>query len=229
MKAYDDENQELGRLVKTHDPAAGQSSFAFDCSAVGAVECDVELFDSSGALIAIVRVGNGAAFTFADADADCPGGSDNEWSAALLLPAVQKLREARCAPISVLTLPDGSSVSDVKSYACAPVAPSVTTSGRRLRLTATGSYADGTAASIVITGVSFTPSGPRVAPDLDDDGDVDLADFGLFQTCFNGPNRAYASTGCVVADFDADHDVDLMDFGTLQACFNGPNRPPRCP
>jgi len=64
--------------------------------------------------------------------------------------------------------------------------------------------------------------------DLDGDGDVDLSDFGIFQSCFNGPNRSYAAGGCADADLDGDFDVDLSDFGMFQACFNGPNRPPAC-
>lgn len=67
-----------------------------------------------------------------------------------------------------------------------------------------------------------------VLPDFDSDGDVDLADFGFFQTCFNGPNRPFAFGSCAVADFDEDDDVDLSDFAAFLACFNGPNRPPAC-
>jgi hypothetical protein len=63
--------------------------------------------------------------------------------------------------------------------------------------------------------------------DLDQDSDVDLADFSYFQMCFNGPNRPInGGSECLPADIDDDHDVDLADFGTFQACFNGPNRPP---
>lgn len=61
--------------------------------------------------------------------------------------------------------------------------------------------------------------------DFDFDEDVDLVDFGVFQACFNGPNRAPKHTECGLADFDDDGDVDLVDFGAFQACFNGPNRP----
>ncbi len=68
----------------------------------------------------------------------------------------------------------------------------------------------------------------RVAADLDHDGDVDLADFAVFQGCFNGPNRPGRYSGCDAADLDTDLDVDLADFAIFQACFNGPNRPPRC-
>ncbi len=74
-------------------------------------------------------------------------------------------------------------------------------------------------------GCPVTPNG-CVASDFDEDGDVDLTDFGVFQACFNGPNRPYASPSCVPADFDTDTDVDLADFGLLQGCFNGPNVPP---
>jgi probable HAF family extracellular repeat protein len=71
--------------------------------------------------------------------------------------------------------------------------------------------------------------------DTDGDGDVDLADFGVFQSCFNGPNRPYAlpvgfDNDCKCLDVDpapnGDGDLDLADFGKFQSCFNGPNRPP---
>jgi len=64
--------------------------------------------------------------------------------------------------------------------------------------------------------------------DFDQDGDVDLNDFGHFQACFNGPNRLPATTGCADADLDRDQDVDIADFLIFQGCFNGPNRPPAC-
>ena len=68
----------------------------------------------------------------------------------------------------------------------------------------------------------------RVGGDFDQDGDADMADFTLFQLCFNGPNRSPNTYCAVDADFDDDGDVDLVDFGAFQACFNGPNRPPSC-
>ncbi len=77
-------------------------------------------------------------------------------------------------------------------------------------------------------GVTMTVT-PYVAPaDFDRDGDVDLADFSLFQLCFNGPNTPPALHCSVDADMDADSDVDLGDFALFQTCFNGPNRPPAC-
>ncbi len=68
----------------------------------------------------------------------------------------------------------------------------------------------------------------EVAPDFDRDGDVDLADFTLFQLCFNGPNEPPGAICSVDADFDNDGDADLHDFGVFTACFNGPNRPSAC-
>ncbi len=69
--------------------------------------------------------------------------------------------------------------------------------------------------------------------DVDGDTDVDLTDFGMFQACFNGPNRPWPpppldQQKCRCLDADTDGDVDLADFGAFQACFNGPNRPPSC-
>ncbi|MGB9623496.1 MAG: hypothetical protein ACPMAQ_01405 [Phycisphaerae bacterium] len=74
------------------------------------------------------------------------------------------------------------------------------------------------------------PTCSAVFGDADRDGDVDLADFGAFQACFNGPNRApHGGANCSCLDSDADTDVDLADFNAFQACFNGPNRPAKCP
>jgi hypothetical protein len=94
----------------------------------------------------------------------------------------------------------------------------------------------------VMTGGAFALTGgfwfPQILcqstpQDADGDGDVDLLDFGVFQTCFNGPNRPYAAAGnpeaCLCFDNNEDGDVDLLDFGPFQTCFNGPNRTPRCP
>jgi hypothetical protein len=69
--------------------------------------------------------------------------------------------------------------------------------------------------------------------DADGDADVDLADFGLFQGCFNGPNRPWNRSGrdeiaCVCFDDDRDGDVDLADYAIFEGCFNGPNRAAAC-
>jgi len=68
--------------------------------------------------------------------------------------------------------------------------------------------------------------------DLDLDGDVDVADFQLFQTALNGANRVPNAAIRAVSDFDGDldddGDVDIADFVIFQACFNGPNRSPAC-
>ncbi|MGB9626646.1 MAG: choice-of-anchor L domain-containing protein, partial [Phycisphaerae bacterium] len=60
--------------------------------------------------------------------------------------------------------------------------------------------------------------------DADGDGDVDIGDFGIFQDCFNGPNRPYKLDADVCFCMDADHDadIDVADFLVFQSCFNGP-------
>jgi len=67
-----------------------------------------------------------------------------------------------------------------------------------------------------------------VDPDLDLDGDVDLADFALFSLCFNGEGQPPAG-GCTSdADFDDDGSVTLSDFAELMVCFRGSGQPPAC-
>ncbi len=55
--------------------------------------------------------------------------------------------------------------------------------------------------------------------DLDLDGDVDDADFGLFFAAFSGPG---IPTGNPAADLDGDTDTDDADFGLAFAAFTGP-------
>ncbi len=77
---------------------------------------------------------------------------------------------------------------------------------------------DGT--TMTVTFVQFdSPDG-----DLDTDGDVDIVDYGIFQSqCFTGPNEAPGFPGlpmnCTPADFDTDTDIDLLDFGTFQTAM----------
>jgi probable HAF family extracellular repeat protein len=59
-----------------------------------------------------------------------------------------------------------------------------------------------------------------LAGDSDGDGDVDLGDFGRFQTCFTvAPPPA---PGCDTLDFDGDGDVDLDDFVVFEDSLGGP-------
>ncbi len=61
--------------------------------------------------------------------------------------------------------------------------------------------------------VGFAPA------DLDQDGDVDDADFALFFAAFSGPG---VPTGNPAADLDGDTDTDDADFGLAFAAFTGP-------
>ncbi|MBN1491837.1 MAG: hypothetical protein JXA69_18140 [Phycisphaerae bacterium] len=76
----------------------------------------------------------------------------------------------------------------------------------------------------------YTPYG-RVAvetfsdwADSDGDGDVDLTDYSVFSSAFNGPNRVPGGSPSDYRwDADFDGDVDLTDYNTFSALFNGPN------
>lgn len=64
-----------------------------------------------------------------------------------------------------------------------------------------------------------------VPPDLDGDGDVDLTDFGRFQTCLAGPGIPPPNPACLQADFSGDNDVDHADFNLLRGCMSGADVP----
>ncbi len=61
--------------------------------------------------------------------------------------------------------------------------------------------------------------GPFCPADLDQDSDIDVADFAMFAGCLAGPGQE-APAGCVLADTDTDGDVDLDDFAALQMTFS---------
>lgn len=72
---------------------------------------------------------------------------------------------------------------------------------------------------------------PKVAPDLDQDCDVDVDDFDLFAACASGPGISQnGSPLCQVTDFDDDADVDQADFAVFQRCLSGAGVPadPNC-
>ncbi len=61
---------------------------------------------------------------------------------------------------------------------------------------------------------------PALPADLDGDGDVDDADFGLAFAAFTGPDNGPPAN--TAADLDNDGDVDDADFGLAFAAFTGP-------
>jgi hypothetical protein len=64
----------------------------------------------------------------------------------------------------------------------------------------------------------------RAVGDLDNDGDVDLADWGLFAPCLGGPRVTTPPAGCsalnfAAADLDGDEDADLADAARFGRAF----------
>jgi len=57
--------------------------------------------------------------------------------------------------------------------------------------------------------------------DDDCDGNVDLNDFGSWESCISGPGGGPLAIGCESFDFDGDDDVDSLDFGAFQIVFDG--------
>jgi hypothetical protein len=59
-----------------------------------------------------------------------------------------------------------------------------------------------------------------VAPDFDEDCDVDADDLDAFIACASGPAIPF-TPGCDDSDFDGDGDTDQNDFATFQLCITG--------
>lgn len=75
-----------------------------------------------------------------------------------------------------------------------------------------------------IPGISVDADGcPPVFPgDYNRDGDVDSADFEVFQACTSGPGLPVLPE-CASRTLDADADIDQDDFGIFQRCLSGAN------
>ncbi len=90
---------------------------------------------------------------------------------------------------------------------------------------AAGDFVSATATSVTTGNTSefsfALPVIPTVPADLDVDGDVDDADFGIAFAAFTGPGGSSTSP----ADLDDDGDVDDADFGIAFAAFTGPLTP----
>ena len=70
--------------------------------------------------------------------------------------------------------------------------------------------------------VGYTSFSGPFAPlrgDLDTNGRVNLEDYAAWSACLDGPSVI------VRADYDQDGDVDLADFGSWVDCLNGPGIP----
>ena len=61
--------------------------------------------------------------------------------------------------------------------------------------------------------------------DMDDDLDVDTADFNAFSQCHSAPGQPYAN-GCQPADMDGDNDVDCRDWTGFQTTWTAGGTPP---
>jgi hypothetical protein len=91
-----------------------------------------------------------------------------------------------------------------------------------------GDACDACPHTIPLASVDSTGCTPVIAGDLDRDGDVDEADFGIFQRCLSGDAIHYPS-GCANADLDNDQDVDTADFIRFLQRISGPNVPASTP
>jgi len=59
--------------------------------------------------------------------------------------------------------------------------------------------------------------------DADDDGDVDIDDYNVFDGCVNADPNVFAPAGCIVFDFDGDKNVDCAAWLALRAIWAQPS------
>lgn len=94
----------------------------------------------------------------------------------------------------------------------------------------------GTAVEDAVTPIANLSCGELFA-DADRDGDVDQADFGLFQACYSGSSVLLDlsnPSNCGCFDRNGDHTVDVLDLDEFLACITGPGMnwhqamPPNC-
>jgi hypothetical protein len=107
------------------------------------------------------------------------------------------------------------------SYSTASLA--VGTYTALITVTDTAGFSPPATVSVILT-VSPLPA------DLDQDGDVDQQDFGLFQICVSGQGVNQTNPGCAHARLDTDQDVDDDDATVFVGCMSGPSVPgdPAC-
>jgi hypothetical protein len=89
----------------------------------------------------------------------------------------------------------------------------------------------------VIEGAPPPPPCHTPFADADQDDDVDMDDFGVFQACFTGPSGTVPELpgyACTCFDRDANHVIDQFDFQEFKNCVTGPDilwsvsPPPAC-
>lgn len=61
--------------------------------------------------------------------------------------------------------------------------------------------------------------------DLDQDNDVDLEDFGVFQACLGAGDQVPPLSGCEDTDLDFDDEVDADDLVKFLGCISGADIP----
>lgn len=69
---------------------------------------------------------------------------------------------------------------------------------------------------------SYTTTGEVSLGDFDEDGDVDLTDYGRFTSCFTGPGGGPVPSECAAGDFDDDGDIDCGDWRQCSMVWEGP-------
>jgi hypothetical protein len=85
--------------------------------------------------------------------------------------------------------------------------------------------ADGDAILLMRSPTRTFVIGARCIGDIDNDGDIDLGDYGELQRCYSGAGVTQADPTCTFALLDTDDDVDAADFNVFLDAMTGPGVP----
>jgi hypothetical protein len=106
--------------------------------------------------------------------------------------------------------------------------PKLLTIEFRFKTPQRGKYCPGASYAFYVQDVQSSASicNTTVRADVDGDGDVDQADFAVFQSCYSpgGPIPA-SPTYCICFDTDGQNGIDQSDLSSFEACATGPGVP----
>lgn len=204
MKAYDDDGQELSRVISSEDPATGEEVLSFDFSGVGANAYQIVMENSAGQEVGSEDQVNGGGGIRPLLSGLCPPGSREWW--------IQNddfsWTFVGCLTVFDMVVPGGGTYADVARVHIRPIdAPPTQRRLRSFETTATNME------TITLFDVNVRPPCPG---DISMDGVVDLLDLTLGLSAFGSHfGDAGYSSG---ADMDKDGLIGLSDLtGWLSA------------
>lgn len=204
MKAFDDDGQELSRVISDENPASGEEILSFDFSGIGATDFEIVMEDASGQPMAAELRPNGGGI-MPGTSGLCPIGSREWW----IQNPDFSWTFVGCLPVFDLTVIGGGTYSGVSRVHVRPVNDPPT--NRRLRTI------EMTAANVDDLTIYAVDVHPECVGDVTRDGEVNLGDLALVLAAYGSHlgEAAYLPP----ADLNRDGQIDLGDLAIVLSTF----------